>query len=221
MLVLEAKNLKKSFTQPTGERVEILRGLNLQVRSGDRVTIMGPSGAGKSTLLTLLAGLDTPDSGELFLAGRDLSRMDPNERSRWRAQHVGVVFQSFHLIPQLTALENIQLALDFRGLGDAKTAALRILEQLGLAHRAHSFPTTMSRGENQRVAIGRVLAVKPALILADEPTGSLDRENAFRVMELLRTLLDSQCAFVLVTHDPEMAEFCGRRLLLKNGELIS
>jgi putative ABC transport system ATP-binding protein len=184
------------------------------------VAIAGPSGAGKSTLLALLAGLESPSSGRICLAGTDLTSLDEDGRARLRAEQVGFVFQSFHLIPALTALENVMLPLELRGRSDARSRALEILARVGLVARAGHYPRQLSGGEQQRVAMARAAVGEPSVLFADEPTGNLDTVTGERIIELLFELnADAQTTLVLVTHDAALASRCARVLKMESGML--
>lgn len=200
--------------------LDILSMVSFTVGSGEAVAITGSSGSGKSTLLGLMAGLDVPSSGTVRLLGHDLFKLDEEARARLRAQYVGFVFQSFHLLPNLTALENVMLPLELRG-EPAQADARAMLERVGLQERLHHYPRTLSGGEQQRVSLARAFVQKPALLFADEPTGSLDQHNGSRVTELMFELHREQgSALVLVTHDPQLAARCQRELRLAGGRLI-
>jgi putative ABC transport system ATP-binding protein len=192
----------------------------LDIAAGESVAIIGASGAGKSTLLALLAGLDTPTSGRISLAGSDLTSLDEDGRARLRAERVGFVFQSFHLVPSLTALENVMLPLELAGRRDARAAALETLGRVGLAQRTGHYPRQLSGGEQQRVAIARAFVTRPAVLFADEPTGNLDTHTGERIVALLFDLnAQSHTTLVLVTHDRAVATRCGRVLQMDSGEL--
>ena len=198
----------------------ILHDLSFQIEQGESVAIIGASGSGKSTLLSLLAGLDLPSTGQIELMGQSLNLLDEDGRARLRGQFVGFVFQSFQLLPHLTALENVMLPLEMAGVGqaEAKLAAHQWLEKVGLSLRANHFPKTLSGGEQQRVALARAFINKPAILFADEPTGSLDEASGNRVIELLFELnRENSSTLVLVTHDPALAARCGRQLSLHGG----
>jgi putative ABC transport system ATP-binding protein len=200
----------------------ILHDLSFQIEQGESVAIIGASGSGKSTLLSLLAGLDLPSTGQIALMGQSLNLLDEDGRARLRGQFVGFVFQSFQLLPHLTALENVMLPLEMAGVGqtEAKLAAHLWLEKVGLSLRANHFPKTLSGGEQQRVALARAFINKPAILFADEPTGSLDEASGNRVIELLFELnRENSSTLVLVTHDPALAARCGRQLSLQGGRL--
>jgi putative ABC transport system ATP-binding protein len=217
--VIRASGLTKQVAAPAGV-LHILQGVDLEVNASDAVSILGTSGAGKSTLLGLLAGLDTASSGEVSLFGRGLSRLDEDGRAALRAGRVGFVFQAFHLIAGMTALENVALPLSLAGRGTDPREALALLEAVGLDARAGHYPNQLSGGEQQRVAIARAFAGSPDLLFADEPTGNLDAETGHHVADVLFNLRDEHgTALVLVTHDPELATRCDRRYRLSAGRL--
>jgi len=218
--VLEARSLRKEVSSPEG-RLTILDDVSLRVAAGETVAVVGASGAGKSTLLSLLAGLDEPSAGEVWLAGIELSALDEDGRAEARAKHVGFVFQSFHLVPSLTALENVMLPLELAGRRDARGAARAVLGEVGLAPRLGHYPRQLSGGEQQRVAIARAFVTRPAVLFADEPTGNLDTATGARVIELLFDLNAANgTTLVLVTHDREIARRCGRVIELDAGHLV-
>jgi putative ABC transport system ATP-binding protein len=218
--VLEARSLHKEVSSPEG-RLTILNDVDLSVGEGETVAIVGASGAGKSTLLALLAGLDEPTRGAVWLEGIELSALDEDGRAAERAKHVGFVFQSFHLIPSLTALENVMLPLELAGRGDARSAAREVLTQVGLAERLGHYPRQLSGGEQQRVAIARAFVTRPAVLFADEPTGNLDTTTGARVIDLLFELNQATgTTLVLVTHDREIAERCDRVIRMDAGRLV-
>ena len=217
---LEAINLGKRIASPDGELV-ILEGLDLSVVKGDTLAVVGASGSGKSTLLGLLAGLDAPTEGSVHFAGTDLFAMDEDGRARFRAERVGFVFQSFQLLPSLTALENVMLPLELSANAMAREAAKEVLARVGLADRAKHYPRQLSGGEQQRVAIARAYAARPALLFADEPTGNLDQATGDRIRDLLFTLNQEQgTTLIIVTHDQRLAEPCRNRALLDGGRLV-
>ena len=219
--MLEARSLSKEYPSGT-HRLTVLRDVSFLVPDGSRVAIVGPSGSGKTTLLGLLAGLDTPSRGTVLLDGVDLGALDEDARARVRGEKVGFVFQSFQLIPSLSALENVQVPLELRGDGDAVPRARELLERVGLGDRAHHLPAQLSGGEQQRVAIARAFVNRPKLLFADEPTGNLDAATGGRIIELLETLnRDAGTTIVLVTHDAGLAERTQRIIRLRDGAVVS
>ncbi len=218
--MLAARGVGKQVSSPEGT-LAILSDVSLDVRRGESVAIMGASGAGKSTLLALLAGLDEPTTGAVELAGADLGRLDEDGRAAVRARHVGFVFQSFHLVPSLTALENVMLPLELAGRRDARPAALDVLGRVGLAGRVGHYPRQLSGGEQQRVAIARAFVAGPDVLFADEPTGNLDAATGGRIMDLLFGLnVETGATLVLVTHDHALASRCGRVIRLDAGRVV-
>jgi putative ABC transport system ATP-binding protein len=210
-------NLHLSLVGGAGP-VNILRGIDLHIEAGQTVSIAGPSGAGKTTLLMALSGLERPTSGEIRVADHDLTRLNETQLARFRRRHIGIVFQSFHLVSTMTALENVALPLEFAGIGDAAARAATALEATGLGARLRHFPGELSSGEQQRVALARAFVANPSLILADEPTGNLDLETGQRVMELLFDLQQEHgTTLVLVTHDERLAGRCQRRIKMIDG----
>jgi putative ABC transport system ATP-binding protein len=219
-IVLKAENLTKQVTSPEG-LLTIVRDVSLEIAQSESVAIVGASGAGKSTLLALLAGLDVPTSGKIWLAGSDLTTLDEDGRARLRAERVGFVFQQFHLVPALTALENVMLPLELAGRRDARSSALETLDRVGLAERVSHYPRQLSGGEQQRVAIARAFVTRPAVLFADEPTGNLDTASGERISSLLFDLnRNSLTTIVLVTHDRVLAQRCGRVLTMEAGGFI-
>jgi putative ABC transport system ATP-binding protein len=218
--VLKAENLCKQVSSPEGA-LTIVDDVSLEIAAGESVAVTGPSGAGKSTLLALLAGLDVPTRGRVLLAGQDLTRLDEDGRARLRAQRVGFVFQSFHLIPALTALENVMLPLELAGLRDARRIAAETLAGVGLKDRTGHYPRQLSGGEQQRVAIARAFVTRPAVLFADEPTGNLDTATGARVGELLFDLnAHAHTTLVLVTHDRDLAARCARVVRMEAGRVV-
>jgi putative ABC transport system ATP-binding protein len=218
--VLRAENLCKQVSSPEGS-LTIVDEVSLDILAGESVAVTGPSGAGKSTLLALLAGLDVPTRGRVLLEGQDLTQLDEDGRARLRAQRVGFVFQSFHLIPALTALENVMLPLELAGRRDARRAAAETLQRVGLKERTGHYPRQLSGGEQQRVALARAFVTQPAVLFADEPTGNLDTVTGARVGELLFELnANAHTTLVLVTHDRELAARCARMVKMEAGRVL-
>ena len=218
---LRAQALGKRVQLPTGP-LTILEDVSFSIKAGETVAIVGASGSGKSTLLSLLAGLDTPSSGEVELAGEPLSKLDEDGRAAVRGRHVGFVFQSFQLLPSLTALENVMLPLELSGAKDAEGQAREILRRVGLSERLTHYPRQLSGGEQQRVALARAFVTQPAVLFADEPTGNLDTKTGESVVELLFEMnAGSGTTLVLVTHDPKLAARCGRVLRIDAGRLLA
>ncbi len=217
--IVKIEDLHLSLVGGAGP-VNILCGIDLSIAAGETISIVGPSGAGKTTLLMALSGLERPSSGRVQVAGVDLGTADEDALARFRRQHIGIVFQSFHLVPTMTALENVALPLEFSGQPDALEQAARALAATGLAERVAHFPGELSGGEQQRVALARAFVARPALILADEPTGNLDRETGQMVMELLFNLQQElNTTLVLITHDEHLAGRCQRSIRMADGTL--
>ncbi|MDX1481815.1 MAG: ATP-binding cassette domain-containing protein [Woeseiaceae bacterium] len=218
--VLATDKVGKKVSSPEGS-LTILDDVSFEIDRGQSVAIVGPSGAGKSTLLALLAGLDLPTSGRIWLDGRELSALDEDGRAEVRAASVGFVFQSFHLVPSLNALENVMLPLELAGSADPRGSALDILTTVGLKERTRHYPAQLSGGEKQRVAIARAFATEPAVLFADEPTGNLDARTGENIMNILFELnRNSSTTLVLVTHDRSLAERCDREIGLDAGKLV-
>ena len=219
--VLAAHAISKKVTSPEGS-LTILADVSFEVRSGESVAVVGPSGAGKSTLLALLAGLDLPTGGHVVLNEANLSELDEDGRARMRAEHVGFVFQSFHLVPSLNALENVMLPLELAGHDDARSASREVIDKVGLGERWSHYPAQLSGGEKQRVAIARAFATEPAVLFADEPTGNLDSNTGANIMQLMFDLnTSSSTTLILVTHDQALADRCDRVLSLDAGRLVA
>ncbi len=213
------RGLYKEVQDASG-KLAILRDISFVLGAGQTVAIVGASGSGKSTLLGILAGLDTPTAGSVHLAGQDLFALDEDQRAALRARHVGFVCQSFQLMPNLSALENVMLPLELAGVPDARAQATAMLQRVGLGERLQHRPKVLSGGEQQRVALARAFVVKPELLLADEPTGSLDHATGEAIMDLMFALNREQgTTLVLVTHDPRLAARCERRLTIEAGQL--
>ncbi len=221
--IVQAVQLTKEVPQAREDGTEhlvLLHEIEFAIEPGSTVAIVGPSGSGKSTLLGLLAGLDNATRGRVLIDGVDLSRLSEDQRAALRGEKIGFVFQTFQLLPNLTAIENVMLPLEILGRADAQSQATAVLERVGLSHRLHHYPRQLSGGEQQRVAIARAFAPKPRLLFADEPTGNLDRATGARVMELLFALnAEQHTTLVLVTHDEALAGRCARRLELDAGKL--
>lgn len=215
MLILDDIHLS---LQSEAGRVDILRGISLDVADGEAVGLVGPSGSGKSTLLMVIAGLERPSSGRVIAAGQDLGTLDEDGLARFRRDRVGIVFQSFHLVPTMTALENVAIPLEFAGRADAFDRARQDLEAVGLAHRLSHYPGQLSGGEQQRVALARAVSGEPGLLLADEPTGNLDGATGAQIVDLMFGLHKKAGAtLVLITHDPALAQQCDRVVHLRDG----
>jgi len=217
--LIAARGLVFTVGAASGE-VNILRGIDLAVEAGEAVGIVGPSGSGKTSLLMLLAGLERPTAGSLTVAGHELARMNEDALARFRREHIGIVFQAFHLVPTMTALENVAVPLEFAGRADAFERAEMALAGVGLSHRLSHYPGQLSGGEQQRVALARAFVAEPHLLLADEPTGNLDRANGAHVMELL---FDLRARFgttlLLITHDPALTARCDRQVRIEDGRI--
>ena len=213
----EVSKTVKSGDQP----LTILHSLTLDIPRGQFLAIVGPSGSGKSTLLGLIAGLDAPTSGAVLIDGVDITRLDEDALARLRGEKIGFVFQFFHLIPSLTAFENVAVPMEIAGAADARRRAQTLLEEVGLTGRAHHYPSQLSGGEQQRVALARALANAPPIVLADEPTGNLDTATGRHIMELLREIHRARgTTIVLVTHDAELAAIADSRLVLRDGRVV-
>ncbi|HST95263.1 MAG TPA: ABC transporter ATP-binding protein [Microvirga sp.] len=201
-------------------RVHILKGVSLEIGRGEAVGLVGPSGSGKSTLLMTMAGLERPDSGRVVVDGTDLAGLDEDALARFRGRRIGIVFQSFHLVPTMTALENVALPLELAGEDDAFARAEAEMQAVGLGHRLHHYPAQLSGGEQQRVAIARAIVPNPAILVADEPTGNLDEKTGQSIIDLLFALKrDRGATLVLVTHDINLARLCDRTVRLRSGRI--
>ena len=219
-IVIDARDVTLRFGLGTAA-VEVLRGVSLSVEAGERLAILGPSGSGKSSLMAVLAGLERATSGKVMVAGADFSALDEDGLARARRGRIGIVLQAFHLIPTMTALENVGIPLELAGSADPETAARAELVAVGLGHRLDHYPTQLSGGEQQRVGLARAIAARPALIFADEPTGNLDEATGEAVIELLfGRLVETGATLVLITHDAALAARCGRIIEMKDGHIV-
>lgn len=218
--MMRVQGIKKSFGEGKG-RLEVLKGIDFEIASGDTVALVGKSGSGKSTLLSLLAGLESPDEGTISIDNKEITSLSEKDLTNFRAHHIGIVFQQFHLISTLTALENVLLPMELLKKKEASFEALRLLEAVGLSERKEHLPSELSGGESQRVAIARALGPKPKLLFADEPSGNLDEETGEKVMDLLFDLVrETKTTLVLVTHDPDLASRCSRIIHLEHGSIV-
>src|SRR5205809_397319 len=218
--MIELREVSKTVTSGA-EPLTILHPLTLTIPRGTFVAVVGPSGSGKSTLLGLIAGLDAPTGGRVLIDGVDITRLGEDALAKLRGEKIGFVFQFFHLIPSLTAHENVAVPMEIAGVDDARPRANQLLEEVGLTGRSHHYPSQLSGGEQQRVALARALANDPPIVLADEPTGNLDTANGRHIMELLRTIHDRRgTTIVLVTHDRELAGMADARLVLRDGRVV-
>jgi putative ABC transport system ATP-binding protein len=220
--MIDARNINKTY-ESGRIRIEALKDVNFAVRKGEMVAIMGPSGCGKTTLLNCLSGLDTIDSGEILIAGTDLSKLSDNKRTEFRAREMGFIFQFYNLLPVLNAVENVELPLLVSGVRprEARQAAIEMIDQVGLADWATHRPAELSGGQRQRVTIARALVNEPSIVWGDEPTGDLDSTNAAEIMDLMRHLNQvNQQTFVLVTHDPDIGAVCDRIIRMHDGLII-
>ena len=219
--MIEAANLGKEVTTG-GKPLTILRDVSFSVMAGEAVAVVGVSGSGKSTLLALLAGLDTPSSGRVVVNGEDLFALNEDGRAALRARTMGFVFQSFQLLPSMTALENVMVPLELAGISGSRDKAVAVLGRVGLGERLHHYPKQLSGGEQQRVAIARAFVTSPSLLLADEPTGNLDPATGAQIIDLMFELnRESQTTLVLVTHDESLSSRCARVVRLLGGQVVS
>lgn len=219
--VVEARNIVKTYVLGK-KRFEVLKGVSFSARKGEFLSIQGPSGSGKTTLIFLAAGLDLPDSGEIIVNGANLAEMSDKERTVWRRRNVGIVFQFYHLLPTLTALENILLVMELAGIPkrERTSRAIDLLDFVGLRNAADKYPAELSGGEQQRIAIARALAADPPVLLADEPTANLDTHNKVRIVKLLRKAAENGTTVIMATHDPALAEESDRILRLVDGAIV-
>ena len=219
--LLELKQITLNYKN-YNTSVEVIKGIDLKINSGEKVAVVGKSGSGKTSIIMLMAGLEQPTSGEIIFDQQPISTFNEDELADIRKKKIGIVFQSFYLIPNYTALENVSLILEINGIDNSKQKAEELLVQFGLKDRLHHFPTQLSGGEQQRVAIARSMVVKPKLILADEPTGNLDSENSQMISNLLFEYANkNQSSLVLVTHDLKFAEKCDRIIKIEDGTIVS
>lgn len=220
-IVIDAENVTLSFGEGDA-RVDVLRRVSLSVASGERLAILGPSGSGKSSLMAVLAGLERADSGKVMVAGADFSALDEDGLARARRGRIGIVLQAFHLIPTMTALENVTVPLELATIPDHVARATAELQAVGLGHRITHYPSQLSGGEQQRVGIARALAARPALIFADEPTGNLDAATGASIVEMLfARLQETGATLVLITHDADLAARCDRIIEMRDGQIVS
>jgi len=219
--LIAVRDLSFTVASPAVQ-LNILKGVSFSVAVGEAVAVVGPSGSGKSTLMMLLGGLDRASGGSIRVAGQELTALDEDALARFRRDHIGIVFQSFHLVPTMTAEENVALPLEFAGVGDALPRAREALARVGLAHRTRHYPAQLSGGEQQRTALARAIVARPAIILADEPTGNLDGATGAAVMDLLFGLrVELGTTLLLITHDERLAARCGRIISLADGRIES
>ena len=218
--MIELRDVSKTVTSGTAP-LTILHPLTTTIPRGQFVAVVGPSGSGKSTLLGLIAGLDAPTSGSVLIDGVDITRLDEDALAKLRGEKIGFVFQFFHLIPSLTACENVAVPMEIRGVADAAGRAKALLDEVGLGDRGHHYPSQLSGGEQQRVALARALANDPPIVLADEPTGNLDTANGRHIMDLLRNIHRTRgTTLLLVTHDAELAALADARITLRDGRVV-
>ncbi len=218
--MIELRALELTYANAAGG-VKVLRGIDLSVGSGETLSIVGPSGSGKSSMLMIVAGLEQASAGSVHIAGQNFGGLGEDALATFRRDNIGIVFQDFHLIPTMTALENVAVPLEFAGRGDAFARAEEVLGQVGLGHRTTHYPGQLSGGEQQRVALARAFAVRPKLLLADEPTGNLDGETGTRIIDLLFDLQRSaDTTLLLITHDPALAKRCARSVKLVDGHIV-
>jgi putative ABC transport system ATP-binding protein len=218
--IISLENVSLSLSGPDKKPTHILHDICTKVQQGSAISIIGASGSGKTSLMMLIAGVEKPTSGKIVIAGQDITHLDEDQLALFRCKNVGVVFQNFHLIPTMTAYENVEIALELAGFDDAESSALESLKSVGLEKRMDHYPDQLSGGEQQRVALARAFATKPKILLADEPTGNLDSDNGKHITELLFKLKDEHnTTLVLITHDPNLAAMTSRQLVIQDGHL--
>jgi ABC-type lipoprotein export system ATPase subunit len=219
--MIELQQVHKTYVRPTGEAVRALNDISLRIERGEFLAVVGSSGSGKSTLMNVLGMLDAPSSGRYLFDERDVATLDVNEQARFRNKRIGFVFQTFHLLPRTSALENVELPLLYSDRSSIKDLGRRALDRVGLPDRIHHTPSELSGGQQQRVAIARALVNEPDLLLADEPTGNLDRRSALEIMAIFQALNNSGRTIVLVTHDSDIAAHCNRIARIENGRIVA
>lgn len=222
MTVVALEGVRKVYRSGAVE-FEALKGISLQIRQGEMVALMGPSGSGKTTLMQIIGLLDRPTEGRYLLAGRDVTTLTENERAEMRNQEIGFVFQAFHLLPRLNVLENVEVPLTYAGYSpkERRERAIEVLQKVGLGNKLKNLPSQLSGGQKQRVAIARALAMRPSLLLADEPTGNLDSKTAVEVMQLFQELNEEGTCVVIVTHEPDIADYTERIVRIRDGQVES
>jgi ABC-type lipoprotein export system ATPase subunit len=219
--MIELQKVHKTYVRPTGEAVRALIEISLRIERGEFLAVVGSSGSGKSTLMNVLGMLDAPSSGRYLFDDREVATLDVNEQARFRNKKIGFVFQTFHLLPRTSALENVELPLLYSDRSSIKGLGRRALDRVGLSDRIHHTPSELSGGQQQRVAIARALVNEPDLLLADEPTGNLDRRSALEIMAIFQALNNSGRTIVLVTHDSDIAAHCARIARIENGRIVA
>ena len=219
--MIELQKVHKTYVRPTGEAVRALNEISLRIERGEFLAVVGSSGSGKSTLMNVLGMLDAPSSGRYLFDDREVATLDVNEQARFRNKKIGFVFQTFHLLPRTSALENVELPLLYSDRSSIKDLGRRALDRVGLSDRIHHTPSELSGGQQQRVAIARALVNEPDLLLADEPTGNLDRRSALEIMAIFQALNNSGRTIVLVTHDSDIAAHCTRIARIENGRIVA
>lgn len=218
--IIHLQDISLTLPGPGNKPTHILHNINMQVQHGDTISVIGPSGSGKTSLMMLIAGVEKPSGGNIIVANEDITNHDEDKLAAFRRRHIGIVFQNFHLIPTMTALENVEIALELAGHKHAKDVAVEALKSVGLEKRMSHYPDQLSGGEQQRVALARAFATRPSLLLADEPTGNLDSENGKHIKELLFNLKEQHgTTLLLITHDMELAKLASRQFIMQDGHL--